>query len=127
MRALLLTLSLPLVGCLADVDVDVDPDKDGLADADEAALGSDPGVPDSDGDGYTDGDEASQHTNPIDAEDHPYAGGWKIGACRDDIEATGTGEGDVSNDFELMDQFGEMVRLHDFCDNVVYVVFAAFW
>jgi hypothetical protein len=28
---------------------------------------------------------------------------------------------------ELMDQFGEMVSLHDFCDNVVYVVFAAFW
>jgi hypothetical protein len=127
MRLLFLSLALPLAGCLADVAVDVDPDGDGLADADEATLGSDPGTPDSDGDGFDDGDEASQHTNPIDAEDHPYLGGWQIGACRDEVEPTGTTEGEVSNNFELPDQFGEMVSFHDFCDQVVYVVFAAFW
>lgn len=127
MRMLALALALPLAGCLADVQVDVDPDKDGLDDAGEAELGSDPGIPDSDGDGFVDGDEASQHTDPVDADDHPYEGGWKIDACRNDVESTGTGEGDVSNNFELMDQFGEMVKFHDFCNQVVYVVFAAFW
>lgn len=120
-------LATILSGCLADVTVDVDPDKDGLADAGEAALGSDPGNPDSDDDGFNDGDEAAENTNPMDAEDHPYLGGWKIGACRDDIEPTGQAEGEVAGDFELMDQFDEKVSLHDFCDRVVLMVFAAFW
>lgn len=127
MRLGLLILALPLAGCLADVAVDVDPDKDGLADADEAALGSDPGVPDSDEDGYDDGDEAEQHTSPVDPEDHPYAGGWTMGACRNDIDSSGNSEGEVANNFELADQFGETVSLHDFCDRVVFMVFAAFW
>lgn len=127
MRLLLFSLALPLAGCLADVAVDVDADGDGLADVDEAALGSDPGKPDSDGDSFLDGEEAEQHTNPVDPDDHPYHGGWKIGSCRNDVEPTGTAEGEVANDFELVDQFDELVSLHDFCDRVVFVVFAAFW
>jgi hypothetical protein len=43
-----------------------DSDGDRLADADEAALGTDPGNPDSDGDGYYDGDEAALGTSPFD-------------------------------------------------------------
>jgi hypothetical protein len=56
-----------------------------------------------------------------------YEGGWPIGACEDDIEATGNEEGEVAEDFALSDQYGEVVRLHSFCDRVVYLVGAAFW
>ena len=31
------------------------------------------------------------------------------------------------DDFELMDQFGEMIKLSDFCEQVVVLVAAAFW
>lgn len=48
-----------------------DSDGDRLADADEAALGTDPGNPDSDGDGYYDGDEANLGTDPFDANSMP--------------------------------------------------------
>ncbi len=57
----------------------------------------------------------------------PYEGGWTVGACRDDIEAEGNAVGQVANDFALPDQFGDTVHLHDFCDRVVWLVFAAFW
>ena len=56
-----------------------------------------------------------------------YEGGWSMGACEDDIEATGNEEGEVAEDFALRDQYGEVVRLHSFCDRVVYLVGAAFW
>jgi cytochrome oxidase Cu insertion factor (SCO1/SenC/PrrC family) len=57
----------------------------------------------------------------------PYEGGWPVGACRDDLSATGNAVGQVANDFALPDQFGDTVHLHDFCDRVVWLVFAAFW
>ena len=57
----------------------------------------------------------------------PYEGGWPVGACRDDIEPTGNAAGQVANDFALTDQFSDTVHLHDFCDRVVWLVFAAFW
>lgn len=124
---LLLPLTLLATGCLAEVKFDADSDGDGLSDASEASLGSDPGNPDSDGDTWLDGEEAESNTDPINPDDHPYTGGWAIGDCRADVESTGNAEGEVANDFSLMDQYGEMVSLHSFCDRVVYMVFAAFW
>ena len=59
--------------------------------------------------------------------DHPYAGGWPIDACRDDLVSTGNNVGQVATDFELLDQHGEYVRLHDFCGQEVLLVSAAFW
>lgn len=44
----------------------IDSDGDRLADADEAAIGTDPNNPDSDGDGYYDGDEAALGSDPFD-------------------------------------------------------------
>ncbi len=118
---------LALVGCLADVNIDADADGDGLLTSEEAALGTNPADPDSDADDWSDGQEAEQHTDPLDDADRPYKGGWQIDACRTDVEPTGNGEGDVAEDFALMDQFGDTVRLHDFCNRVVWMVFAAFW
>jgi hypothetical protein len=48
-----------------------DSDGDRLADADEAAMGTDPGNPDTDGDGYYDGDEAALGTDPFDPASFP--------------------------------------------------------
>ena len=119
--------ALLATGCFAEVKLDADADGDGLLASEEAALGTDPANPDSDDDGWSDGDEAAQHTDPLLDTDKPYAGGWTIGACRDDVEPTGNAAGQVANDFALTDQFGDTVHLHDFCDRVVWLVFAAFW
>lgn len=124
---LLLSGSL-LTGCVAETAINQDGDDDGLLDPDEVAHGSDPGLPDTDGDGYTDGDEVTQNTSPSDANDKPYLMGWPIDSCRNSVEGTvGTKKGTVAENFALTDQFGETVKLHDFCNQVVYLIFAAFW
>lgn len=114
-------------GCITAVDVDIDADQDGLLTSEEESYGSDPEKPDSDGDGFSDGDEVEQGKDPMDSADKPYLGGWATGQC-DDIEQTGSEVGDVGANFELMDQFGEMVSLYDFCEaKAIYLVFGAFW
>lgn len=130
MRPLLYPTLLSLAwlsGCVAQVDVNIDPDDDGLEDGEEAQFGTSPADADSDKDGYTDGQEVDGNTDPTVAGDHPYAGGWQIGACRDDIASTGDAEGEVANDFTMPDSYGDNVQLSSFCDRVVYMVFAAFW
>lgn len=110
-----------------DADPDPDADGDGLTDAEEASLGTSPSEADSDGDGWDDGVEVSGNTDPLASDDHPYTGGWAIGACRDSIQPTGNGIGQVTGDFGLLDQHGDTLRLHDFCDREVLLVSAAFW
>jgi hypothetical protein len=117
-------VALLLVGCGPDTS---DNDGDGLEAWYEEEIGTDPDLVDSDADGHDDGGELSGNTDPLDAADHPYAGGWPIGACRDDIEASGDEVGDIANDWSLPDQFGEQVSLHSFCDRAVLLVAAAFW
>jgi hypothetical protein len=124
---LLLLHSLALSGCAAEVEVDVDADGDGLLGGKEEELGTDPNNPDSDGDGVDDGRELAEHTDPLDAAEYPYQGGWEIGSCSKNVQAEGWAEGDISNDFGMMDQFGQTVHLHSFCQDVIYMVFAAFW
>lgn len=52
-----------------EVVADVDSDNDGLTDAEEIELGTDPDNPDSDGDGIKDGEEVNQTgTDPLDAD-----------------------------------------------------------
>jgi len=106
---------------------ELDDDGDGLTNGEEQILGTDPERSDSDGDGYADNVELDENTSPIDKEDHPYAGGWPIAACRDEVQSTGHAVGEVADDFMLLDQNGETIRLHSFCDRVVLLVGAAFW
>lgn len=47
------------------VTQDVDTDQDGLTDAREATIGTDPANPDSDGDGYVDGEEVKNGFSPL--------------------------------------------------------------
>lgn len=124
----LFTLSALLVGCVkGELDLPLDPDGDGLLDHDEARLGSDPANPDTDGDAWLDGDEAEQLTDLLDADDHPYAGGWPMDhACRHDVQPSGNDVGGVAEPFILRDQFDESVKLTDFCDHAVLLVTSGF-
>ena len=78
-----------------------------------------------DGDGADGGDDG-------DPPESPYIGGWDIGECQDSIIATAVypGQiqlGDVLQDWLLVDQFGELVRLYDFCHKAVYYEIATLW
>ncbi len=98
-----------------------DADGDGLGDAEEAELGTDPNNPDTDADGWNDGDEVESNTDPLDATDHPYTGGWPIDPCRNDLVGEGWIEGMVIPQTERMDQYGDTVRLHDFCEHAILI------
>lgn len=82
---------------------------------------------DNDGDGISNGEEEALGSNPMDAEDVPYKGGWaKDSHCNETIVATGDGVGQIAADFALVDQFGDTVHLHDFCGRVVLIEFSGF-
>ena len=124
---------LALVGCgTATVDMPLDADGDGLLSNEEVELGTDPNNPDHDGDGITDGDEFNSGMDPLDASDGPYPRGWPRDACRnDEVTNVGTsspyGPGEITADFEVQDQDGNMVRLYDFCAQAILLVSAADW
>lgn len=129
MRNPLILFSL-LVGCSPPkVDMPFDGDEDGLLSDAEEALGTDPENPDSDDDGFLDGDEVDNSTDPLNPAEHPYTGGWKIDACKADMDDAGTGTdiGDVAPNFSLTDQYGDTLSLHDFCGKVVLIESSAFW
>jgi len=113
MRSILLLVLLAIPAC-GDPD-DTGPEDEGL----------DP-AGDEDGDGYSNAEEEQAGSDPFDPADVPYLGGWAKGACRDGIEASGNEVGQVAQDFSLLDQYGEPLRLHDFCDRVVLLEFAGF-
>ena len=139
---------------VVDLPASEDNDFDGVSNAEEEALGTDPEVADSDGDGLTDGQELTLHntdpsefdtdgdgindgseqsngTSPTDAADFAYPRGWPIGSdCRNSVEGVDKRPyepGDIAINFELPDQDGNIVRLHDFCNETVLLVSAAFW
>ena len=108
------------------VDLPFDSDRDGLLDDEEDVLGTDPALPDSDGDDWIDGDEVGSWTDPLDPDDHPYTGGWPIGACRHSIQGSGWAPGFTAQQFALPDQYGDTVRLHDFCEQAVLLTAYSF-
>jgi hypothetical protein len=63
--------------CSGNGAEDYDHDRDGLTNAEEFTLGTDPTAPDTDGDGYSDGAEYSRGTDPLDSESTPTAA-WLI-------------------------------------------------
>ncbi len=115
------------LGTSAEVDVGPDADGDGLSDEAEAKRGTDPDNPDTDDDGFQDGEEVDENSDPRDAADYPYQGGWAIDDCFDSTTGQGYNIGDIAEDFELLDQYGQKLNLHDFCGRTVVLSSAAFW
>ena len=70
-------------------DPATDSDQDGLPDAEEAAMGTDPQNPDTDGDGYLDGHEVAEGKDPLDPESRIYHGNWPYNPTKDAIEGPG--------------------------------------
>ena len=105
----------------------LDSDGDGLTDAEEAELGTDPDNADSDGDLYSDYDEVELGTDPLDYWDHAYTGGWPVDVdCRDDVTSTGNEVGEIAEYWEASDQNTDKVKLYDFCAHAVLLGTAEF-
>jgi len=122
--------------------LDDDTDGDGLLDGEEVLdHGTDPLDDDVDGDGHLDGEEVEAGTNPHYEYSFPYEGGYRVGNCDDGppeaTGPTGTGsyqtyswdvykEGDVVENFSLVDHHGEEVWLYSFCGRWVFLEFGTF-
>ena len=120
-----------------------DADGDGLTDAEEAELGTDPADPDTDDDGLSDGEEVNETltdpllvdtdgdtyrdpdeihvgTSPTNPQDRIYTGYWPYNPRRDDLFDPGFSDsvyvpvGSTFGRFRGMDRFGEDVDLYDF-------------
>lgn len=84
--------------------------------------------------GSGDGDtETETGGPPVCDPPSPYMGGWDIGCCQDEIPAQngwspgGVGVGTIMPDYTFTDQFGEAVRLYDFCHDAVWFEYVALW
>jgi hypothetical protein len=64
-----------------------DSDGDGLADGVEVELGTSPTSADTDGDGYTDAEEQAEGTSPTDGDDSPSVGGMPLYIIKAAIDA----------------------------------------
>jgi len=96
----------------------VDSDGDGLNDYEEVNdLNTDPTQKDSDGDGYWDSWEITEGSDPTDADSKIYIGGWPYQPNKDDgaaVEDAALTVGAQMARVKLLDQFGEEVDLYDF-------------
>jgi hypothetical protein len=104
-----------------------DSDEDGLTDAFEDTIGTDPNDPDTDGDGFSDSEEHLNYFFADDATDFPYEGDYPRGPIPREVAGEGWAEGDISNNWIGTDQYGEDLQLHRFYGNVVVVELAADW
>ncbi len=78
-----------------DIVVDVDTDGDGLGDAAESQLGTNPNDPDSDDDGLTDGDEVARGTYPLvpDSDGDGLSDGAEVGLGTNPLTPDSDGDG----------------------------------
>lgn len=111
-----------------------DTDGDGLTDGEELAMGSDPLSTDSDGDGYLDGWEVAEGTDPADAASAIYAGGWPYNPDKDALGSPGWDQatksvGSLFPRVSYVDQHGDHVDLYDFAGQgrPVVVDISAVW
>ena len=106
-RFVFLSLALGVTVACAPAPVDVSFDEDGAVD-------------------LTPGDDGDDDVTP--EWEFYEGGGWhKANGCQDELTATGNEVGDITADAEMTDQFGDTVRLYDFCDRAVLLVSGAFW
>ena len=99
---------------------DSDTDDDGLMDNEEVALGTDPTASDTDADGYDDGDEFQEGTDPLDPDSVIYEIGWPYNSDKTSLnDPDGMGmftAGVQVPDFVGLDAHGDWVHLYDFAN-----------
>lgn len=93
---------------------------------------ADSSVPDSSPDSLvtTDGVSGGQPADNDASEsetDSPTPSPWTLADCSLQSAGTGVKAGDIAFDFVQPDQFGNSLRLHDFCDRTILLVGSAFW
>lgn len=98
-------------------------------DGDGDPTGDGDGAPTGDGDGDPTGDGDGEADCPSNG---PYQGGWDTGCCQDAVVPTGwfpggIGPNSVLPDWTFTDQFGDAVRIYDFCHEAIYFEYVAFW
>jgi hypothetical protein len=120
-------------------DADGGTGADGIASAGDlgetGGMESGEGNPgDGDGDpGDGDGDPTTDTGEPACDGTSPYMGGWDIGCCQDEIDPQngwspgGVHVGTIMPDYTFTDQFGEALRLYDFCHDAVWFEYVALW
>lgn len=132
-RWLALASAISLCACAADTDLDgltdaeerrlgtdptvADTDGDGLVDGAEVEVGADPLLVDTDEDGYSDRDEVYEGTDPADPDSRIYEGGWPYVFDKSVIEPGASDFRALGERFmrlQLVDQHGETVDLYDF-------------
>lgn len=79
--------------------------------------------------GDTMGDDAGADSGEVGdgPPESPYQGGWDIGDCQNDIPAPTNDPGGTIEDLTFTDQYGDVVRLYDFCHKAILLVEGAFW
>lgn len=110
-------------------DANPDADNDGLPDSWEAANELATDNADTDGDGYTDGEEVFGFSDPVDAEDTLYEGGWERSPWPTDLEEQDVAYalGSVSPNFVLADVFEDNINLWSFYGSVILLKVSAEW
>jgi hypothetical protein len=100
---------------------ELDSDGDGLTDEHEAELGTDPFDVDTDDDTYWDGWELAEGTDPLDPDSRIYTGWWPYHPDKDSLpqaswDTASQAEGAPFPRDTYLDQYGDLVDLHDFAD-----------
>ena len=85
-----------------------------------------------DGDAEAGDGDGDPNAAPVCDVPSPYQGGWDIGCCQADIVPSawspgGVSQGTVLPDWTFTDQYGDAVRIYDFCHNAIYFDYAAMW
>ena len=105
-------------------DATLDSDEDGLSDAEELELGTDPLLKDTDEDGYWDSWEVDEGSDPLDGTSWIYRGHWPYNPDKDALTqgswaSASTEVGSVFPRQSFVDQHGDMLDLYDLAGYVV--------
>jgi hypothetical protein len=108
-----------------------DTDGDGLSDGEEAELGTDPVAVDTDGDGYSDASEVREDSDPLDPQSVVYVGGWPYNPDKDAIVDPGwetmAAVGNTLPRFAWRDQYGDTVDIYDLAGRPMVVDLSGLW
>ncbi len=121
-----LTATTACIGGEPEEEVPADADGDGLTDAEEAELGTDPDNADTDGDGFDDAEEIEAGTDATVCWSVPE--GWpQCQALADGVSAEGWSLDQIVPSFPMTDQFGNEIESWDFYGMVTIVDVSAGW